>query len=239
MEGRRSTDFILAMCSTSFIISSGIAKDVGLQVMEGWGVHVFWMPAVVGFVFTPLLLVGVFMLHQIPDPSVKEIKNRSIRSTMGAKERMAFVIEIWPGLLCILIAFFLTSSYRDYRDMFMVEILSELDTVIEPGMMSQSELLVGFVIGIFAACIVIFKSNRWGFLANSATMTLGFLIIGVVALSVDSLSAFVFLAISGVGVNLIFVPMEAGYFERLIAFLRMEGASASFPVQITGSEYRF
>jgi hypothetical protein len=116
-----------------------------------------------------------------------------------------------------------------------VEILRELGTEIKPGMMTYSELLVGFVIGISAACIVVFKSNRWGFLANSATMMGGFLTIGLVALSVKSLSAFVFLVMTGIGVNLIFVPMEAGFFERLIAFLRMEGASASFPVQITGT----
>ena len=90
---------------------------------------------------------------------------------MGAKERMDFVIDIWPGLACILVAFFLTSSYRDYRDMFMVEILSDLGSEIEPGMMSSSEILVGFVIGISAACIVVFRSNKWGFLANSLTMS--------------------------------------------------------------------
>lgn len=105
--------------------------------------------------------------------------------------------------------------------------------------MSMSELLVGFVIGISAACIVVFKSNRWGFLANSLTMMAGFLCIGIVSLSVTSLSVFMFLVGTGIGVNLIFVPMEAGFFERLIAFLRMEGASASFPVQITGTSSNF
>jgi hypothetical protein len=34
----RSTDVILATCSASFIISSGIAKDIGLKVMGGWGI---------------------------------------------------------------------------------------------------------------------------------------------------------------------------------------------------------
>lgn len=116
----------------------------------------------------------------------------------------------------------------------MVEILEDLNQTIKPGMMSYSELLVGFLIGISAAGIVVFRSNRWGFMANSMIMTLGFAIIGVVALLVDSMEVFIFLVMTGVGVNLIFVPMEAGYFERLIAFLRMEGASASFPVQITG-----
>jgi hypothetical protein len=121
MEGRRSTDVILAMTSTSFIISSGIAKDIGLKVMDDWNVTVFWMPAFVGLVFTPLLALGCFMLQyvnfplipsQIPEPTVQEVASRSTRKAMGSKERMAFVIEIWPGLLCILIAFFLTSSYR-------------------------------------------------------------------------------------------------------------------------------
>jgi hypothetical protein len=86
MEGRSSTDVILAMCSTSFIISSGIAKDIGLKVMEDWGVTVFWMPAFVGMIFTPLLTLGIFMLHQIPEPTVQEVKNRAPRKCMGSKE---------------------------------------------------------------------------------------------------------------------------------------------------------
>ena len=68
MEGRRSTDVILAMCSTSSIIASGIAKDIGLKVMDDWGVTVFWMPACVGLAFTPLLMLGTWLLHQIPEP---------------------------------------------------------------------------------------------------------------------------------------------------------------------------
>jgi hypothetical protein len=100
--------------------------------------------------------------------------------------------------------------------------------------MSSIDLFVGLVIGISAACIVVFRSNRWGFLANSIIMLMGFLTIGIVAISVDNLSVFAFLSMTGIGVNLMFVPLEAGFFERLIAFLKLEGASASFPVQMTG-----
>ena len=247
MEGRHSTDLILALCSTSLIVSSGISKDIGLKFMQDWGVEVFWMPACVGLAFTPLLMIGTWLLHQIPEPrysilafnlkrphSVEEIIKRSGRKAMGAKERMAFVVEIWPGLVCILVAFFLASSYREYRDMFMVEILRDLGSEIAPGMMSKSEILVGFVIGILAACIVFIRSNKWGFMANALSMTAGFVTIGLVALFVDDLSVFLFLVLSGIGVNLIYVPMEAGYFERMIAFLKMDGASASLPLLING-----
>jgi hypothetical protein len=118
MEGRRATDVILATCSASLIVSGGMAKDIGLKAMQDWGIPPFWMPAFVGLIFTPILAFGVLMIHQIPDPTAQEVKSRAPRRAMGEKERMAFVIEIWPGLLCILLAFFLTSSYRDYRDMF-------------------------------------------------------------------------------------------------------------------------
>ena len=153
---------------------------------------------------------------------------------MGAKERMAFVVEIWPGLACILAAFFLTCAYREYRDMFMVEILRDLGSEIAPGMMSKSEILVGCIIGISAAFIVFIRSNKWGLIANSLSMTAGFCTIGLVKLFVDDLSVFLFLVLTGIGANLLYVPMLAGYFERLIAFLRMDGASASLPVLING-----
>jgi hypothetical protein len=116
-----------------------------------------------------------------------------------------------------------------------VEILEDLGAELKPGMMSTIDLLVGIVIGISAACIVVFRSNRWGFLANILVMCTGFLTIGVIALLVNHLSVFAYLAMTGIGVNLMFVPLEAGFFERLIAFLRLEGASASFPIQMTGT----
>lgn len=96
--------------------------------------QVTFQPAVTGFVFTPLTIFGCWLIHQIPPPKESELKCRSTRAAMNSKQRLEFIYEIWPGLVCILIAFFLTSSYRDFRDFFMVEILTSLGQGIEPGL---------------------------------------------------------------------------------------------------------
>src|SRR5207244_2376462 len=88
LEGRRTSELLLAGLSCSYIVSSGIVKDLGRAMMEG-GVAVWWsrvplfgrligpalgkvseswMPASMGFHFLPLFLIAVWMLNQLPRP---------------------------------------------------------------------------------------------------------------------------------------------------------------------------
>src|SRR5881394_2408605 len=85
LEGRRTSELLLAGLSCSYIVSSGIVKDIGRAMMEGgaaeWWGHVpligraigsalgkvseGWMPAVTGLHFLPLFLLAVWMLNQL------------------------------------------------------------------------------------------------------------------------------------------------------------------------------
>jgi hypothetical protein len=47
LEGRRNTELLLAGLSASFIVSSGMVKDVGRNLLSA-GVSESWMPAAVG-----------------------------------------------------------------------------------------------------------------------------------------------------------------------------------------------
>src|SRR5256885_891588 len=86
LEGRRTSEFLLAGLSCSYIVSSGIVKDIGRAMMEGdvadgWRRAPFignmmasllgkvsesWMPAITGLHFLPLFLLAVWMLNQLP-----------------------------------------------------------------------------------------------------------------------------------------------------------------------------
>src|SRR5438105_13176312 len=89
LEGRRTSELLLAGLSCSYIVSSGIVKDLGRAMMEG-GVAVWWsrvplfgrligpalgkvseswMPASMGVHFLPLFLIAVWMLNQLPRPT--------------------------------------------------------------------------------------------------------------------------------------------------------------------------
>ena len=69
MEGRRVSEVLGAMLCSSFILSSGVVKSIGVLMMTSGHVSAFWMPAAVGLVFMPLLAVSVWILSLLPPPS--------------------------------------------------------------------------------------------------------------------------------------------------------------------------
>ena len=66
LEGRRTSEILLAALSCSFIVSSGVVKSVGLWLMQDCPVAEAWMPAVTGPCFLPLLLASVWVLTCLP-----------------------------------------------------------------------------------------------------------------------------------------------------------------------------
>ena len=55
IEGRRTTDILASLLGISIVISSGVAKSIGLFVMNTLHVGEFWMPALIGGFALPLL----------------------------------------------------------------------------------------------------------------------------------------------------------------------------------------
>src|SRR5690606_31023609 len=66
LEGRRTSEMLLAGLSCSYIVASGAVKDVGLWLMSTFGITEFWMPFVTGLAFLPLFGVSAFLLNWTP-----------------------------------------------------------------------------------------------------------------------------------------------------------------------------
>ena len=67
LEGRRKSELLLAGLSCSFIIASGMVKDIGRWLMTGPGVPEVWMPFVSGLIFLiPFVVVvpGLVLLRR-------------------------------------------------------------------------------------------------------------------------------------------------------------------------------
>ena len=62
LEGRRITEFLALSMASSQIFASGWAKAVGLWLLSVSGCQPFWMPALSGLVFAPLLLGSLWLL---------------------------------------------------------------------------------------------------------------------------------------------------------------------------------
>src|SRR5437879_152477 len=140
LEGRRTSELLLAGLSCSYIVSSGIVKDIGRAMLEGgvadwWRqapwigermgsalgeVSEGWMPAITGLHFLPLFLLAVWMLNQLPRASESDVAARSARNTMTGADRLAFVRQFLFGMILLCVAYFFLTAYRDFRDNYQV-----------------------------------------------------------------------------------------------------------------------
>ncbi len=77
LEGRKVTEILGAGLSVSFIFSSGFVKSVGKLVMIQWGFSEYWMPLVTGLLFMVPLILFVFMLDLLPNPTAEDIRSRT------------------------------------------------------------------------------------------------------------------------------------------------------------------
>ena len=219
-EGRTTSDFSLVCLSISFIVSSGIVKDVALVVLD-WGVDQFWMPSVVGLLFFPLYFFCILMLNQLPPPTKLEELDKANRIVMTHQSRLDYFLKFWPGLLALWIGVMFLTAYRDYRDTFAVEIFEDLGYESEPGNLSKSESLVAGILLIPIAALVFCKNNLLAFQLSMLSLMLGsvLLLLSVYIFLGSEYSGFSYYVLTGVASYLAYVPYNSVLYERLIAVL--------------------
>ncbi|MBI3416339.1 MAG: hypothetical protein HY043_13675 [Verrucomicrobia bacterium] len=249
LEGRRTSELLLAGLSCSYIVSSGIVKDLGRAMLEGgvadwWrtvplvGVgigsllgHVSesWMPAITGLHFLPFFLLAVWMLNQLPRPSEADVTARARRQPMTSTDRLAFVRQFLCGMVLLCVGYFFLTAYRDFRDNYQVEIFDGLGYPYAQNktIISKTEMLVAFgVIGALAMLNLI-KDNRRGLLTAFGIMTSGVALLGIGTLLLDAglINGFVWMILTGLGSYLAYVPFGSVLFDRLIASTRVAGTA--------------
>src|SRR6201996_6804556 len=66
LEGRKSTEFMAAVLSTSLIFASGFVKTIATTLIHQYGVSEYWMPFLTGALFAIPLVLFVFLLELMP-----------------------------------------------------------------------------------------------------------------------------------------------------------------------------
>ncbi len=227
LEGRRTSELLLAGLSCSFIVSSGMVKDAGRWLMDNLQVPEFWMPAVTGLCFLPLYLVSTWFLNRIPPPSEADAEARVEREPMGHKQRIAFVKEFLPGLVMLFIAYLFLTAYRDIRDNYGIEIFSQLGYGETPAIFTRSELPVALGVLLALAALNLIKDNRRGLLGAYAIMAGGTALIGVstLLLTANVISGLWWMILIGLGSYLAYVPYGSVLFDRTIASTGVVGTA--------------
>ncbi len=249
LEGRRTSEILLAGLSLSFIIASGVVKDFGRAMMEGTVAHWWsllpvvgpaigdamgkvgegWMPAIVGAHFLPVFLASVWLLDQLPRPSVTDVAERAGREPMKGADRLAFMKQFAFGLALLCVAYFFLTAYRDFRDNYQVEIFDGLGYPYKANkaIITQTETLVTFgVMGVLALLNLV-KDNRRGLLCALGIMAGGVALLGfsTVLLQAKLISGFWWMTLTGLGSYLTYVPYGSVLFDRLMASTRVAGTA--------------
>jgi hypothetical protein len=237
LEGRRLSELVLAGLSCSYIIASGVVKDVGRIWMNG-GVSDVWMPAVTGFCFLPLYIVSVWLLDQVPAASAADIASRTERPKMNAADRTRFVSQFWVGLFLLFTVYFFLTAYRDFRDNYGIEIFQALGYADTPGIFTRTEFPVAIGVVLALAVLNVFRNHRHGLIAVYVVMTCGLMLMAGSTLMLDAGllegREFWWMVLVGLGSYLAYVPFGTALFERLIASTQFRG-NAVFAIYIADS----
>jgi hypothetical protein len=236
LEGRRITEFLGLGMSVSVIFSSGWVKAIGRFTIQDWGVDPFWMPALTGLLFVPVLLLSLGMLRHVPPPDERDELERTTRRPMHRAERWAFLRRYFLGIALLVIGSLALMTYRDLRDSFMPDILRELGAEVDASTFAGIESLVGLLVIVALFGLWFFKNNRHAVWANMALVTLGAVLLGVsaVLLQAGSIGPKFFYVLNGIGLYAAFIPYQSILMDRLLASLHTV-ATASFLIAIADS----
>ncbi len=219
LEGRRESEVLGAILCTSFIVSSGVVKSAGKSViLAGWA-NEYWMPAVTGLLFTPLLLVCVLGLVAMPPPSDADRDLRVARAPMDAAARRSMFRAYAPGLSALIVAFIGLTLLRDFRDNFAAEIWTGLGLGGNAEIFALSELPVAVVVLATLSLLMFIRNNRRAFMANLLLIGIGFAVAGAASLLFQAhlIGPVTWMITLGAGLYLSYTPFNAILFDRFIA----------------------
>ena len=236
LEGRRFTEILgVALCA-SFIVSSGAVKSVGLWTMVSLGVPEFWMPATTGAIFLIPLFLFTWLLDRLPPPTEEDKAMRVERNPMTAEERRKLLGQLGVPLALLVVFYIFLTIFRDFRDNFARELWDSIGYEGDPTVFTTSEVIISILVLIIMGSLFSVRDNFRALTLYHVLLFAGMAAVGVSTLLFEAgqLNPFLWMTISGFGLYLCYVPMNAVFFDRLIAAVRLKG-NAGFLIYIADS----
>lgn len=236
LEGRRTTEVLGAMLTTSFIFAAGFTQTVGRYILTDQGVSHWWMPFVTGLVFFVPMLPGIRLLRKIPQPDPTDVLARTERVPMDRAARRHFIRSFLPGLILLILIYMLFTTLRDYRSNFAANIWEELGLGQQASIYTASEIPASIFVLVVMSLLILFRNNLTAFMVNHVLIVLGCLccIASTWAYTAGLVSPFWWITLTGMGIYMVYVPFNCMLFERLIAAFRYAG-NAAFIVYLADS----
>lgn len=238
LEGRNASEFLMAGLCCSFIVASGDVKSVGKWVLDQeWfvsmsGGNSLWMPFTVGLLFLLPFLASAFALHRLPKPTAADISARGERHAMNREQSIAFTKRCVQVLIPLGIVYFMLTAYRDYRDNFQADLLSELG-MDGSSIFSDIERIVAFVVVAITALLILFREHINALRASLAVMAMGLLLCVLMTSlrQMGHVSPTSWMIATGIGTYLCYIPFNCVLFERIVALTKSPG-NAVFAIML-------
>jgi hypothetical protein len=236
LEGRKTTEFMGAVLTVSFIFSSGFVKTVGKSLIVDWHITESWMPFFTGLIFIAPMVLFVFLLEQIPAPTKEDIELRSERVPMTAEQRRDFVISFLPGIVLLVITYIMLSVLRDFRDNFAADIWKEAGFEKMPSIFTTTEIPTSIIILTIMSLLIVVKNNFRALIINHIMVIAGFgiAVISTFLFSGGMLGVVPWMILNGLGLYMGYVPFNCMMFERMIASFKRP-ANVGFLMYIADS----
>jgi len=225
LEGRQTTELLAAGLCTSFILADGIMKSVGQSFIAYSGEA--WMPALAGSVFVIPLLFFVWMLTQIPRPSLADESQRQTRTIMSRSDRWFYLRKYAWGLTPIIAVYLLANVLRSIRGDFARELWTDLG--VDPDNLvqrfTQSEIWVGLLVLVINGSCVLFRQNGTAYLSALSICAAGIVLLLAACLlqTQKALDPMTFMVLVGLGLYMPYVAIHTTVLERFIALTRERG----------------
>ncbi|MCE7061586.1 DUF5690 family protein [Dyadobacter sp. CY343] len=237
LEGRRFTEMLSIGLNISVIVASGILKTTYLEIHLSFpAISEFWMPALMGGIFLPFFLLFVWMLTFIPAPTKEDIRLRAERPPMTQADKKEVMKQFGFPVFCLVIFYGTIVVMRDFRDNFMIEIWNEIDAHWVSSVLTQTEMITGFIVLIIIGSLAFVTDNRKGFRITNFILLSGILLIGGATFLFEQklISGFSWMLFLGMGLLLNYTLLQTVLFDRMIALYRIR-ANAGYFVYICES----
>lgn len=225
VEGRKTSDFIGATMAVSFIVSSGFVKTVAKWIQLTYHIQENWIPFYTGLVFLIPVIILVYLLEKIPEPSPEEAAEKSIRVPMDKSERKRFFKMFSFGLVSFIFIYILLTLFRDIRDNFAADIWLELGYGNSAGIFTSTELPIAFSVLVLIASMIYINNNKLAFQISQIIILAGFIICGISTFLFmqQIISGYVWIVLVGLGLYMGYIPFNCILFDRMIASFKIKG----------------
>ncbi len=225
LEGRKTTELMGAVLSTSFIFASGLAKTVGQWLLLKLNVNEWWMPFIAGAIFIVPLGICVWLLNQTPPPTREDIALRSVRNPMTKAERKQFIGQFGLAIAPVILAYAIFTIVRDFTEDFANELWTETGYHSNIGIFAQTSTIISLVVLAIIGSFFLIKNNYKAFRICHFLIIIGALMapISTIFFQLHFISPFMWMVVASTGLYLGYLPFNCFYFERLLATYKVKG----------------